>query len=685
MKIVKLTLILIVIISSSAFSQSIRLFDVDATDFPIMRAKFYAFDEAGNQQRPGINQLGITENGVARTITNVSCPPQQPPRALSSVLVMDASGSMSGGNLNLAKEAARAWVEGLPLGHSECAITSFDHRNYLNQDFTIERARLLSVINSLQAQGLTDYDAALINSAAGGLQISKNGQYQKVIVMLTDGIAFPPDVNRIINEANRQNCIIYAVTLGMSCPTSLEEISTRTGGAWYENITTVEQATMVYKEILSIVQQREPCIIEWESGVICKAGLTDVELQWNTTSGKSSYAPPSDALMKLEYAPSYLRFEEPELGVWQSNTVRVTARNGRFVVRDIEVSNEYYEITPKSFTLNSGESIDLTIEYFAMDLGYTFCRFTLINETCPSGYSVSGGIPGIRPFSRTINLIHPNGGEVFVAGSDTVITWSGVAEDEPVKLEYRTSDESDWVTVADSATGLNHPFRVPNIAGDTYSARVSSAIEYVRDYCEVEIGNQIWMCENLDEMYYRNGDAIFHAESASDWVYAGDNGIGAWCYYNNDAANGEVYGKLYNWYAVNDPRGLAPEGWRVASDNDWKELEMFLGMTQEQADSWSDRGSPVGAKLAGGYDLWTGSTLRVHNDFNSSGFSGLPGGYRYNSGDFNRIRQFAYWWSSTEYSSTSAIHRYLRFNNTIVSRYYYNKRLGFSVRCVRDE
>lgn len=204
-------------------------------------------------------------------------------------------------------------------------------------------------------------------------------------------------------------------------------------------------------------------------------------------------------------------------------------------------------------------------------------------------------------------------------------------------------------------------------------------------YESVVIGNQEWMQKNLDVAYYRNGDTIYHAESNADWQYAGENGIGAWCYYNNDPDNGDIYGKLYNWYAVNDERGLAPEGWRVPSDDDWKELEMYLGMSQEEADGWSWRGTTEGAKLAGGYDLWYNGSLRNNNDFNSSGFSGLPGGYRDHGGYYHDISHSARLWSSTDYSTPAAITRALNYINTDVNRYDNFKSLGRSVRCIKYE
>ncbi|MBK7576296.1 MAG: hypothetical protein IPI24_02555 [Ignavibacteria bacterium] len=112
-----------------ASAQSISLFGIDASNFPMMKGKFYAFDAAGNQLRPSAGELSLTENGQQRTITSVTCPPQQPPKALSVVLVIDVSGSMSSGvgsvpNIELAKSAARAWVNGLPLAVEIC-ISNF--------------------------------------------------------------------------------------------------------------------------------------------------------------------------------------------------------------------------------------------------------------------------------------------------------------------------------------------------------------------------------------------------------------------------------------------------------------------------------------------------------------------------------------------------------------------------------
>ena len=195
-------------------------------------------------------------------------------------------------------------------------------------------------------------------------------------------------------------------------------------------------------------------------------------------------------------------------------------------------------------------------------------------------------------------------------------------------------------------------------------------------YKTVKIGSQLWMAENLKVTRYRNGEVIPNVTDYGQWE---NLSTGARCAYNNDDGNVATYGLLYNWYAVNDPRGLAPSGWRVPTDADWKKLEMYLGMSKRDANDEGFRESPVGDKLkaTSGWD-------DNGNGNNESGFTALPGGYRVDHGTFDGIGSNGGWWSSTELSSTHAWYRGLDYNDSDVLRYYFSKHNGFSVRCVRD-
>ena len=185
---------------------------------------------------------------------------------------------------------------------------------------------------------------------------------------------------------------------------------------------------------------------------------------------------------------------------------------------------------------------------------------------------------------------------------------------------------------------------------------------------EVLIGNQIWTSTNLDVITYRNGETIPQVQDLGTWT---DLTTGAWCYYANNTANGTTYGKLYNWFAVKDPRGLAPNGYHIPTDAEWTTLSTYLG------------GEPIaGGKMKEfGTSHWlspnTGAT-------NSSGFAGLPGGYRDDDGSFGTIGAYGIWWSSSEVYTSDAWCRFLYSNDGSVNRLSYYKQNGFSVRCLRD-
>ena len=173
------------------------------------------------------------------------------------------------------------------------------------------------------------------------------------------------------------------------------------------------------------------------------------------------------------------------------------------------------------------------------------------------------------------------------------------------------------------------------------------------------------MVKNLNVSKYRNGDPIPQVTNASQW---GTLTTGAWCYYANNTANGIVYGKLYNWYAVNDPRGLTPTGYHVPSDAEWTVLTTYLG----------------GQNYAGGkmktMSLWNSPNAGATN---SSGFSGLPGGYR--DGNSTSIGSVGKWWSSSDLGQLdAAFYRQLIFNYGDITQLAAYKTVGLSVRCIKN-
>jgi uncharacterized protein (TIGR02145 family) len=186
------------------------------------------------------------------------------------------------------------------------------------------------------------------------------------------------------------------------------------------------------------------------------------------------------------------------------------------------------------------------------------------------------------------------------------------------------------------------------------------------EFPSVKIGSQIWMTENLNIDRFRNGDLIPEVNSAEEWRKAGENKQPAWCYYDNDPKNEEKYGKLYNWYAVNDLRGLAPEGWHIPSLSEWGKLATYLGNNNVEEKMKSISG-------------W----LKNGNGNNKSGFSGLPGGSRSIFGAFYNIAYHGCWWSSDESLNSGSSWNFNLYSTGSHSRLdFSNKGTGGAIRCI---
>ena len=200
----------------------------------------------------------------------------------------------------------------------------------------------------------------------------------------------------------------------------------------------------------------------------------------------------------------------------------------------------------------------------------------------------------------------------------------------------------------------NDPTTVTDIDGNVYKT--------------VTIGSQVWMAENLKTTKFRNGDPIPLITDAAAWA---SSTTGAYCNYDNDEANAEVYGRLYDWKSANDPRGICPEGWHIPTDAEWGTLIAFLG----------------GDAVAGG-KLKEKGTVHWNSPNNQAsdtvGFTALPAGERRATGQYIYLKQYGCWWSSTETDDLNAWIRYISNSTYYITRQIYSKKYAYSVRCIKD-
>jgi uncharacterized protein (TIGR02145 family) len=275
-------------------------------------------------------------------------------------------------------------------------------------------------------------------------------------------------------------------------------------------------------------------------------------------------------------------------------------------------------------------------------------------------YSFSGLPGGMRSDFGTFDDLGKKG----IWWSSSELRWGAVIRE----LNYNNNEVQSIFTEKGSG------FSVRCIENKNYSESLhSSSLQPPRSLISekqyslpiVRIGYQIWCTENLNINTYRNGDEIPQVQNAADWSKLTS---GAWCYYEDQTKTGLAFGKLYNWFAVNDPRGLAPNGYHIPSDDEWTTLTDFLG------------GENIAAEKIKSTSGWAEN----RNGTNTSGFQAYPFGGRGYTGTFGFVGEVANFWSSTEYNANNSYCRFLSNTNSMFKPSAHYKRNGFSVRCLKD-
>jgi uncharacterized protein (TIGR02145 family) len=279
-----------------------------------------------------------------------------------------------------------------------------------------------------------------------------------------------------------------------------------------------------------------------------------------------------------------------------------------------------------------------------------------------------------------------------------------VIDGNSIKLGPRTSKGSFSSTISDLSTSTTYYVKAYAVANSvpeygeeksfTTPETLPSSITDIDHniYYTVNIGNQTWMADNLKVTHYPDGSQIQKVEDQVTWFNFGlDNQ--AYCWFDNITANGFTYGALYTWPAAmhgsgssdTNPsvvQGVCPDGWHLPGDNEWKQLEVFLGMSREAADGKDWRGTVEGGKMKhAGTQYWKSPNTGATNE---SGFNALPGGWRHGDGLFKNFGQTARFWSTSKTGDYAWI-RGLDYNSSSVYRNFAGLYEGHSVRCIKDK
>lgn len=472
--------LVIVIANSDLFAQRGRIFvkNIRYDSGMVAHAEVVYFKPGADSAKPLTKtDLSILESGIPVELLSVTCPPGRPRGPVSSVLTIDVSGSMARGgpNIRLAKAAAEAWITALG-DTSECAITSFDHRAFLNLDFTTDKQELLETLPTLTPRGGTDYFQGLASPVAGGVTVAKQGRFRRVMIFLTDGFGLL-NPSEIVSAALNDSITVYCVSLGLSMPTTLKEVSEKTGGLWFENVTTVDEAVLAYKRIFSDVHGSGGCVAEWKTSLSCENERT---LQIGVAADTASFATHVHDRMTSR---AVLSATSVEFGI---RTAADTSFK-RVVVRPIWNAISIASITidrPGDFeflpiklpvAVLPGDSLVVLVRPLRFaDSTYTVGRISIQTTPCPlPDVYVTTGDVRVKPRTNSLRVVHPNGGESFLAKSMVQLAYEGLPPTVPVKVEISSNGGISWVLVRQGNTGNEIQWESFNDTRDSCLLRVT--------------------------------------------------------------------------------------------------------------------------------------------------------------------------------------------------------------------
>lgn len=420
--------------------------------------------------------LSVTEGGRRVDSLVVNCPDHSPATTISSVLTIDVSGSMrlGGPNLKLATEAASAWVQALE-GNSDCAITAFDDGVMLLTDFTKSKSELTEAIQRLKPRGGTDYNKAFNTSPQGALDVASRGRNRRILVFLTDGYG-TLDPDSVIRRAVGDSVTVYCVSLGLSMPDVLRTVAEKTGGLWFENVTTVEQALEAYRRIYADAVTQYGCTARWKAPEQC-SDHTVIQAQ----AGNATYQFVDDVPIVLQSRVSIIPSSVRVDSVTQEPAPLLlvcTGSNSTITNISIDRPDIFRLTTPQlPRSLKLGDTLAISVSLIAPSSGYTVGTITISGNPCPlpTAYAITGD-PLVAPSRKTLRVVFPNGNEKFPAHSDSVLRWEGLPPDVPVTLEISTNAGSTWLNVQKDAVGNLRLWKVFNISSDSCLFRVTHMV-----------------------------------------------------------------------------------------------------------------------------------------------------------------------------------------------------------------
>lgn len=463
------------IICSSAYSQSgIVQKKLNISSYPKVSTEIYIFDQNSNTpaQSYTSNNLVVFDNGKVPINLELINPSQNPKVNLSINFIMDLGLDAGGTGLNnrfqIGKNLVRNMVQISDSINQEFALTSFDNINYLNQNFTQSKSKVISALNLLNPEFSSSLDQAFIDKPAGSVEIHKTSKFDKISIIITDASGLI-DKAKVISELKSQNIKVFFLVIGKPISKDLLEICTETNGFFHDEITDKTDLFLIAKYILSMASDYLPSIINYENEFTCN-DVHDVEINipGKGYQLKFNYNVISQRKPILVSNPKALGFSSVLPSTFKDLDIVITAVNSDITISKFFIQDPRFTIVAGNISqdliLKENNNHKLTIRYSPTDSAITFTTLQITSSACLGNeIYLTGGFPNTPPIDRTVKLLTPTCEQTLIPGDTVSIIWTGLLPQDVIQLEYSTDNGKTWDTLARNLTDLVYLWTVPNI------------------------------------------------------------------------------------------------------------------------------------------------------------------------------------------------------------------------------
>ncbi len=486
-----LGLLAIFMCSTNLWTQSLAPISYTVNAFQDHSCDFYAFDAQNRLIRNFQTSDFVVNNGsTSMQVTSVSCPPSATAQKLSVVLCLDVSGSMSQDSpsrMSTVRNAASQLISMIDTTQNEVALTSFDHLSYINQDFTTSRSALLQAVGTLQPQGATDYNNALLAAPTGALNVATRGQYKRVVILVTDGDG-GGKLDSIVNFARLYNITIYTISYHLQAPQILYDMAVQTGGIEQGDLNRESMGTEVMlKAALRAAyvhaQGIPPCTLHWWADRYCYVNWRYVSIavpSMGMPAVGQYYLMPQSKIPYVSQSPYSLTYGAVTPGTYVDKTLTLYAYNAAITIDAGSFTNAHFQVinwggSSPPFVIDSGTTRVLTVRYTATDTTYQFGNLNLQSNMCYWQWvGASAGYQSRTVPQKTLVALYPSAPDNYNSCYYTYFRWDGVAAGDSVRVEWSYDDAKTWTMLVDNFSGnFEQWFRTPPRTGSNNRIRIS--------------------------------------------------------------------------------------------------------------------------------------------------------------------------------------------------------------------